>query len=61
MCCTDRITIRNDLSVINVNVNVTVSDLKVSDELPEEEMGDARGRIGVRVLSDPVGITVLSE
>lgn len=58
---TDRITIRNDLSIIDVDVNVTISDLKVPNELPEVEIGNARCGIGVRIVSEPIRMTVLGE
>ena len=54
MGATYRVTIGDDLSVEDVDVDVTVCDLNAVYELAEVDEGNARCRIRVRVLSDDI-------
>ena len=53
---TYRVAIGDDLSVEDVDIDVGVCDLEAVYELAEVGMGDACGRIGVRVLPDDIRV-----
>jgi hypothetical protein len=54
MGATYRVSIGDDLSFEDVDVDVTVRDLNAVYELAEVDEGDAGRRIRVRVLSDDI-------
>lgn len=56
MGTTYRVAIGDDFSVEDVDIDVAVCDLYAVYELAEVDMGDACGGIGVRVLSDDIGV-----
>lgn len=49
---TYRVTVGDDNTILDVDVHISVRDLDTVDELANIDVSDARGRIGVRVLSD---------
>jgi len=56
MGVTYRVAIGDDLSVEDVDIDVAVCDLDTVYELAEVDVGDACGRIGVRVRSDDIRV-----
>ena len=53
---TNRVAIGDDLSVKDVDIDVAICDLDAIYELAEVGMGNACGRIGVRVLPDEIRV-----
>ena len=51
---TYRVTVGDDLAIEDVDIDVAVRDFNAVYELAEVDVGDARGRINVRVLSDDI-------